>query len=184
MRRVVLVVLCLVSGCGNEAPAVECDAAAGVSWNGVFYLQQDIDPPRPPAGDLLEGEILVCNEPWKSRLRAIEGVPTDVAVYQDGSIAGIYVNHERYFVFLGDRDHPPPRPFGSPSCTFAGTVAKTAPLRVRTARRVWRVRVDADTRFARFASSIPYLAEGDRVRVRGHRCAGRGMIARRVEALP
>jgi hypothetical protein len=183
MRRlVVLSALCLAA-CGNEAPAVECDAAAGVSWNGVSYLLQEVDPPRPPAGDLLDGEVLVCNEPVSYRLRAVEGTPTEVAVYQDGSISGVYVNH-RYFVFLGDRDHPPPRPFGSPSCTLEGTVVSTWPLRVRTERRRWRVRVDADTRFARFDSSLPYLAEGDRVRVRGHQCRGQGMVPRRIEALP
>ena len=100
-----------------------------------------------------------------------------------GTIAGIYVNR-RYFVFLGDRDHPPPRPFGSPTCTFDGTVVRTSPLRVRTRSRMWRVRVDADTRFARFASSLPFLGRGDRVRVRGHGCRGKGMIPRRIEPQP
>lgn len=44
--------------------------------------------------------------------------------------------------------------------------------------------LDADTRFARFASSIPFLARGDRVRVPGHGCRGKGMIPRRTEPQP
>jgi hypothetical protein len=186
MRRVVLVALCLAAaGCGDEAPAVECDAADGVVLNDVFYLAEDMDPPRPPAGRRLEGGTRPdCYGGGRAiALHAVRGLPPDVAVYRDGSIAGIYVNR-RYFVFLGDRDHPPPRPFDTLTCTFDGTVVRTHPLRVRTARRTWRVRVDADTRFARFDSSIPYLAKGDRVRVRGHACRGNGMVPVRIEPLP
>jgi hypothetical protein len=193
MWRVVLVALCLaVAACGAETEGEGGACAAGIVWNDTFYVQEEIDPPRPPAGAPLEDGIRPgCNDsnggPFEEDVeigvREVEGTPPEVAVYLDDSIAGVYVN-QRYLVFLGDRDHPPPRSFGRPSCTFEGTVVSLSPLRVDTQRRTWRVRLEATTRFARFASSIPYLAEGDRVRIRGHRCAGKGMIARRVEALP
>ena len=185
MRRVVLVALCLaLAACGGEDEVESGQCTAAIVLHGQGYLGVQFDGPRPPAGSPVEGGVQPgCNDggPFEEgrevELREVSGLPSEVAVYVEGEPDAIYVS-EDYAVFL-----PMPgyrRRASGVRCRVAGAVTELNALRV--GRRA--VYVDGRTRFEGFPGSLPYLRKGDRVRVDGAGCRGRGLVARRIALQP
>jgi hypothetical protein len=186
MRRVVLLALCLaLPSCGSDDDVESGGCTSAILLHGQGYLGVHLDGRRPPPGSPLDDGIKpACNDggpPFDDDrdvgLREVSGLPPEVAVYVEGEPDVIYVS-DRYHVFL-----PMPRyrrRARGARCHFAGTVTELEGLRVG---RRW-VGVDGRTRMEGFPGSLPYLRNGDRVRVDAVGCSGEDVVARRIALQP
>jgi hypothetical protein len=197
MRRLALVVVLGLAGCGAEGDTGEGGAcAAALVRDGMFYLGTGVDAGRGVrSGELIEHgfEIPGCNdgggfEPNRpTTVFAIRGVSPELAVIDDVSL---YVNtgyftelrdHPLHDVLHGSRDEPRRDTLGSP-CTVEGRVLDTTwDTRVETARRDVDVVVRAGTEIEGLdRAGHPYVQEGDALLIHG-RCRKDRVVARRIE---
>jgi hypothetical protein len=193
-RRLALIVVLALAGCGGEETGEGGACAAALVHDGMLYRGTGIDAGRGiRSGELIEEGFSLpgCNdgggpEPDRSTtVFAVRGVSPEVAVIDDASL---YVN-TGYFTELPD--HPlhdvlhdgwgKSRRRGSP-CTVDGRVLETFfSLWMQTQRGRMSVAVDVHTRIEGFdRAGLPYLEEDDMIRVHG-RCRRGTVLARRIE---
>jgi hypothetical protein len=195
MRRLALLVVLGLTGCGAAETGESGGCAAAVVRDGALYLGTGVEAGRGLRSDELieEGfETPACNDggpPFENdrptTVFAVRGVSPDIAVIDDGRL---YVN-TGYFTelpshplhdMLHGRDKPR-RMRGSP-CTVEGPVLETTWAKfVRTGRGRLSLVVDAHTEIEGLdRAGLPYVEEGDALRVHG-RCRGEHVLARRIE---
>jgi hypothetical protein len=195
MRRLALIVVLALTGCGGEETGEGGACAAALVHDGMFYVGTGIDAGRGiRSGELIEEGFSVpgCNdgggpEPDRSTtVFAVRGVSPELAVIDDASL---YLN-TGYFTELPD--HPlhdvlhdgssKSRRGGSP-CTIEGRVRDTFSslwMETQSGRRM-SVGVDVHTRIEGFdRAGLPYLERDDAIRVHG-RCRRGAVFARRIE---
>jgi Domain of unknown function (DUF5666) len=84
----------------------------------------------------------------------------------------------------GSRDRPRIRARGR-RCRVDGEIDSLFTRQIRAGDRTLGFAVDARTRIDGFdRDGLPYLKEGDRVRIHGYGCDGDAMVARRIEPRP
>jgi hypothetical protein len=197
MRRLaLLVVLALAVSACDEDGAGDCDGsyADAIVWNGDVYFATRTDPPRRRQGAPVEGgyRTLCGGRTRPVELRRVRGVPAEAALYPDGDTDRMYLDdgffielpdHPLHDQFYGGPTRPRRRERGRP-CTLDGEVSNVGYLQVRAGGRDVLVVVDVRTRIEGFdRAGLPYLEEGDAVRVRGH-CRPEQVLARRIEPRP
>jgi hypothetical protein len=168
--------------------------------NGEFYLAMPLEAPRPKAGGPVAGGLEPgCNDGGpiepdvETGVRAVSGVPPEVAVYHESGTSTIYLNtgffaelpdHPLHDRLYGSPDRPRNRVRGR-ACRLDAEVSSTGNLVVRDGERPVVVGVDARTRITGFdRGGLPYLERGDRLRIHGFGCARDVMQARRIEPQP
>jgi hypothetical protein len=203
MRRVVLVGLCLaLAACGADEDTEGSGACAdGLLVDGELYIGLSLHGPDPKAGGPVDGGVQPgCNDggPHEADreigVRAVRGVPPDVAVYREWSTSAIYLNvgyptalpdHPLHDRIHGSPARPRRRARGRP-CRIDGEVTHTwgQPV-VSVGERTVTLSIDARTRVTGFErGGLTYIERGDRLRAHGYGCAGDVMLARRIEPQP
>jgi hypothetical protein len=197
MRRAVLVLVVLaVAACGEEG-ASDCEGsgADAVEWGGDLYRGHAQAPSRLRPGPPVEGGFRrLCGGVTKPvRLREIRGVPIEVALFPAGDTDRFYRNagfllelpeHPLHDDFYGGPGRPRRRARGE-ACMLDGEVVALGYLHVRIGGRDVAVAVDARTRISGFErAGLPYLREGDQVRVLARGCGDDHVLARRIDPRP
>jgi Family of unknown function (DUF6281) len=116
-------------------------------------------------------------------VRAVRGVPNSVALYADGDL---YVNHG-YPTALPEHPLHAQLDGGRRArvrgrrCRLEGEILMLQPLWVRAGGRRVNVVIDRRTEIHGFdRGGLPYLEEGDRIRIEARGCRGNA-VARRIE---
>jgi Family of unknown function (DUF6281) len=168
--------------------------ASGLVYKEEMYLgmarTDRLPDPGAPAGDAV---VPACNDsgpPYDDdssiRVRHVRGVPAEVALYAQARTDTVFVNtgyvtevpeHPLHRALHGDEDRPRRRG-AAPRCRLDAEVAETTfGLWVRADARRVNVIVDARTRIDGFdREGLPYLEQGDVVRISGHGCRPAGRI--------
>jgi len=200
MRRLAILGLLAVAGCGGDGETGESGAcAAAVVWKGETYLDEGVKagPRLRPAEELEGGVTPACHDTsprdpgerdHPTRLRAIEGVPPEVAILHRRRLQ-MNVNyvieapeHPLHDLYFDELDVGPRGRIRGASCTVDGEVQEVVfgfAINTDRGRRTVLIREDAAIEgFDR--DGLPYIERGAAVRVHG-RCREDRVVARRIE---
>jgi hypothetical protein len=192
---VLIACLAVLAGCGDDGES-SAGCAAVVVRSDETYFGVDHGNLPPPGEALEDGEVPGCDDGGGPeagrdvRLTAVSGVPPEVAVYAEGQSGSIYLNpgyllelpsHPLHEAFYGRPGRPLRRAKGK-SCALEGEITSLDTLTVNAPDGEQWITVDARTRIDGLQrDGLPYLREGDRVRIEGKGCHEAVMLAQRIE---